>query len=186
MVEGFTGLPRSGKTYRLAQIGINALNRGQKVYGNLHLRNEINQNNFHYSNKIKDFFAVRDGIILIDEINLVCPSRWWNKFLPELAYFWSQTGKFKLDVYWTSQHIDRVDKIIREISNFVWQIDAYKIPFFDIQICHARQYLPEHIGNERKEPYESDFFAISKKWSEAHYNTWEPIELGEQLKAQVL
>jgi hypothetical protein len=165
MVEGFTGLPGSGKTYWLSKLGLDALAKGLPVYANFHLEGA---NKF---SDLKEVFFVRKGVILVDEINLVCPSRWWNKFPPQLAYFWSQTRKFQLDIYWSAQHIDRVDKIIREISNWVWTINRLPFGFFI-----ARMYIPEHITKEKRKHYTLKFFKLNSKVY-TKYNTFELIEL---------
>lgn len=165
MVEGFTGLPGSGKTYFLTKISLERLKKKQPVFANFHIPG------VSYYQNLREIFTVRKGLILVDEINLVCPSRWWNKFPPELAYFWSQTRKFGLDIYWTSQHIDRVDKIIREISNYVWWIK--KFPF---GIRNARQYIPEHINKEKRQCFSSKWFKISSKIYKS-FDTFEPIKI---------
>lgn len=169
MVEGFTGLPGSGKTYYLAKLGLEAIKQGRVVYANFKLTGA-----FYFQN-LNDVFAVRKGVILVDEINLSCASRFWNKFPPELAYFWSQTRKMELDIYWSAQHIDRVDKIVREISNFVWAIK--KFPF---GIFLAKQYLPEHITKEKKYCYTNKFFKL-KEEIYSKYNTYELIQLPDHL-----
>lgn len=180
MVEGFTGLPGSGKTYYLAKLGIEALKDGRQVYANFKLEGA------QYFQDLSEVFSVRKGVILVDEINLVCASRFWNKFPPELAYFWSQTRKMELDIYWTAQHIDRVDKIVREISNWVWYLrwfglrnkknSDYKTTFF----YRARCYLPEQINKEKKQVFDSRYFR-TKKEIYSKYNTYEMIALPDYL-----
>lgn len=165
MVEGFTGLPGSGKTYWLTKLGIDGMENNRPVYSNFNLKGASKYTD------LKEVFCVRKGIILVDEINLVCPSRWWNKFPPQLAYFWSQTRKFQLDIYWSAQHIDRVDKIIREISNWVWTMNRYPFGIFI-----ARQYIPEHVTKERRKNYSRKWFRLHKKVYEK-YNTFELMDL---------
>lgn len=171
MVEGFVGLPGSGKTYYLACLGLKAIKKGRKVYANFKLDGAT------YFKDLMDMIDVTEGVILVDEINLVCPSRWWDKFPPKLAYWWSQTRKSVLDVYWTSQHQDRVDKIVKEITNFIWQIR--KFPFnFRVASC----YLPEQIAKAKRENFGTVFFHLSSKvW--VHFNTYERIEIGKNLSA---
>lgn len=169
MVEGFTGLPGSGKTYYLTKLGLEALKQGRKVYANFKIEGA------NYFQNLTDVFNLTEGVILVDEINLSCASRFWAKFPPELAYFWSQTRKFKLDIYWTAQHIDRVDKIIREITNYAWTIK--KLPF---GIFLARQFLPEHITKEKRYCYQNKFFILNKKIY-TKYNTYELIKLPDYL-----
>lgn len=165
MVEGFTGLPGSGKTYYLAKVGLEAIKKGRPVWANFTLEGA---NHFH---KLNETFNVREGVILVDEINLVCPSRWWNKFPPELAYYWSQTRKMKLDIYWSAQHVDRVDKIIREISNFVWIMRKFPFGWF-----RASCFVPEHIAKEKKQAITSKFFRIDKKIA-SKYDTYEILDI---------
>jgi len=165
MVEGFTGLPGSGKTYFLSRLGLEALKKKRQVFSNFKLSGA------ERFLKLEEVFNVRKGVILVDEINLVCPSRFWNKFPPELAYFWSQTRKMELDIYWSAQHIDRVDKIIREISNWVWWLR--KFPF---GLYRARRYLPEQITKEKKEIFKSRYFRIDKKIADC-YDTYEILNI---------
>ncbi len=171
MVEGFVGLPGSGKTYYISLLGLRAIKQGRKVYANYKLDGAI------YYKDLMDILDVTDGVILVDEINLVCPSRWWDRFPPKLAYWWSQTRKSQLDVYWTSQHQDRVDKIVKEITNFIWEI--HKLPFgFRSMGC----YLPEQISKVKRESFGFKIFHISKKVF-SHFNTYERIEIAQNLSA---
>jgi zona occludens toxin (predicted ATPase) len=176
MVEGFTGLPGSGKTYYAVKRAIEADQKDVEIWSNFKI--DLPNNSVNRFRDLKEVFNVRKGLIIIDEINLVCPSRFWNKFPPELAYFWSQTRKFELDIIWTAQHVDRVDKIIKEISNYCWVFK--KLPFgFHI----ANKFLPEHINKEKREIYERNFFRIDKNIANC-YNTYEIIELTENLRTK--
>jgi hypothetical protein len=169
MVEGFVGLPGSGKTYWLSFLGLKAMKKGRKVYSNYKLEGAI-----PYFD-LKDVQNVRNGVILVDEINLICPSRWWDKFPTYLAYWWSQTRKNELDVYWTSQHQDRVDKIVKEITNYIWEIRKFPLNF-RMMNC----YLPEQIGKVKRQSFGSKFFHLSKKtWK--NFNTYERIEMPKRI-----
>lgn len=169
MVEGFVGLPGAGKTYWLTKIGLEAIKKGRPVFANFKIEGA------NYYNDLKDVMDIKEGVILVDEINLICPSRWWDRFPPKLAYWWSQTRKQQLDVYWTSQHQDRVDKIVKEITNWIWEIA--RLPFgFRI----ARCYLPEQIGKAKRELFGKKFFHLNKKiWNK--FNTYERIEVPDRV-----
>lgn len=174
MVEGFTGLPGSGKTYYAVKRAIEADLKGLEVWANFKI--DLPSGELHRFINLKDVFHVRKGLIIIDEINLVCPSRFWNKFPPELAYFWSQTRKFELDIIWTAQHVDRVDKIIKEISNYCWVFK--RLPFgFHI----GNEFLPEHVTKEKRDLIDRIVFRINKKIANC-YNTYEIIDLASNLK----
>jgi len=162
-VEGFVGLPGSGKTYWVSKLGLDAIKKGVKVYANYKLEGAT------YYEDLSEVCDVEKGIIIVDEINLTCPSRWWDRFPPQLAYFWSQTRKLQLDVYWTAQHQDRVDKIVREISNWIWKIN--QLPFgFRVMT----RYLPEQINKVKREAFGRKFFRIDKRVFK-YYNTYEKI-----------
>ena len=173
MVEGFTGLPGSGKTYFAVKRALEADKKGIPIWSNFKI--DLPNNKVNRFRDLKEVFHVRKGLIIIDEINLVCPSRFWNKFPPQLAYFWSQTRKFELDIIWTAQHIDRVDKIIKEISNYCW---VFKKGMFGIHV--GLQFLPEHVTKEKRETYDKVFFRIKKSIAD-NYNTFEIIELADNL-----
>lgn len=178
MVVGLYGLPGSGKTYYLAKLGLEALAQGRQVFANFRIREMVHSQNFHYFNDIFDVINIRNGVILIDEINLSFPSRIWDKLPPQFLYFWSQTRKMQLDIYFTSQHPDRVDKVIKEISNWAWWLS--RLPFgFHL----GRMYLPEHINKEKRKNYSFKIFKRRPAIQEA-YNTMELIDLPEHLLAR--
>jgi hypothetical protein len=169
MVEGFVGLPGAGKTYYLTKLGLKGLKKNREVFANYKLKGA------KYYTDLKEVIDIKKGIILVDEINLICPSRWWDRFPPKLAYWWSQTRKNELDVYWTAQHQDRVDKIVKEITNWIWEIR--KLPFnFRLAKC----FLPEQINKTRRENFGSIFFYISKNIYK-NFNTYERIEVADSV-----
>ena len=170
MVEGICGLPGSGKTYWLTKRGLEAMRKGRPVFANYALKGST-----RYVDLLKLAKEVRKGLILVDEINLLCPSRWWDQFPPELAYFWSQTRKFELDIFWTAQHMDRVDKIIREISNWVWEVRKIG------PVCFATQHLPEQYNKVRRTNFGTKFFIVKKSIYQ-NYNTYETLDIAEHLK----
>lgn len=172
MVEGFFGLPGSGKTYFLSLIGLKAIKDGRKVFANFKLTGA------EYFCDIFEVINIRKGVILIDEINLSFPSRIWDRLPPQFLYFWSQTRKMELDIYYSSQHPDRVDKVIKEISNWAWWV--YKLPF---RFHMAKKFLPEHINKEKRKNYQMKLFRRNKETQEA-YNTMELIQLPEHLLAK--
>jgi len=148
MVEGIVGLPGSGKTYLLAKIGIEDIKKGKEVYANFHLEGARYFSRLPQVIDIIKYKLVNKQpvkmTILIDEINLSFPSRMWQKIPGWVLYFWSQTRKFGLDIYYTSQSLARVDKVIREISNFVWVVKP--LPF---GIFMASKILPEEYDKTK-------------------------------------
>lgn len=177
MVEGFVGLPGSGKTYLLAKKGIDDLAKGKEVYANFSLKGAKRFTSLtEVIAIIKTKLLAKEKInitILIDEINLSFPSRMWNKVPGWILYFFSQTRKFGLDIYYTAQALARVDKVIREITNFVWIVKPVLFGW-----RRARKIMPEDNDHVNKEVYETAWFRIEKKYYEK-YNTYEILELEE-------
>lgn len=178
MVIGIVGLPGSGKTYLLAKKGLEDIKKGKEVYANFHLEGAKYFSKLtEIINLIKNKLRNKEEIkmtILIDEINLSFPSRMWNKIPGWVLYFWSQTRKFGLDIYWTSQAFARVDKVIREISNYIWIVKP--LPF---RIRVASQIVPEDMEHVKKQILERQFFVFDKKIY-SKYNTYEILELQEE------
>jgi len=177
MVEGFIGLPGSGKTYLLAKKGIDDLKKGKEVYANFSLKGAKRFTKLsQVINIIKSKLISKEKInmtILIDEINLSFPSRMWNKVPGWVLYFFSQTRKFGLDIYYTSQALARVDKVIREISNFVWIVKPILFGW-----RRASKIMPEDNEKAEKDIFETYWFKIDKKIY-SQYDTYEILELEE-------
>jgi len=186
MIIGITGLPGSGKTYMLAcRIGLTKIKQGIPVYANFSLEGAIRYND------LSEVYNVVNGVILIDEINLLCPSRFWQSFPPELLYMWAQSRKNGLDIYWTSQSEKRADVVIREVTNYVWVCSRLypsmrdntevKKTMFPFEFFRASLFVPEEVGLIRRTALETHFFFLNKKLA-SKYNTYEPVKVAEHLK----
>jgi len=185
-VIGIVGLPGSGKTYQATAKALFALECGQEVYANYSIKG------CHKFKELEETFGLKKACIIVDEINIICPSRFWQSFPPEMAYYWSQTRHRGIDIFWTAQHEDRVDKTVREITNFIWTCQDYSVRLprrkgeYEGRVLlslHAMQlWHPEHIRKEKKKPIRAQFFRIRKDVREA-YDTYEDIEIAERLKS---
>lgn len=132
-VEGFIGLPGSGKTYALSVRGLKALKAGRRVFSNYDLRGTMPLDVWDHANigNTKDpgpacecgscFVSISDAVVLVDEINLWAPSRLWNALPIGLLHRWAQVRKYRTQILWSAQHEDRVDKVIREVTGWIWE-----------------------------------------------------------------
>ncbi len=139
-VEGFIGLPGAGKTYSLAVRGLKALEKGRTVYSNFGLAGTIPLEVWDHENigKTKDpgpsctcgtcFVSISDAVVLVDEINLWAPSRMWNALPIGLLHRWAQVRKYRTQILWSAQHEDRVDKVIREVTGWMWECVPHRLP----------------------------------------------------------
>mgnify|MGYP003821981595 FL=1 len=193
MVIGFVGLPGSGKTYYVTKLALDDIKKGIKVYSNFYIvgatmyddletvltsiEKEITleQGSFVASGKPFYDFKPTKTTVIIDEINLVCPARFWDTFNPKLAYFWSQSRKLGLNLYWTAQHQDRVDKIVREITNYIWKVKTF---YFGYHLASLYDIIK--IDSQKAISLERKLFRIHKDVYQ-NYDTFFRIALPKRI-----
>jgi len=115
-VTGFVGYNGGGKTYALAAVGIKALAEDRAVFSNFGLLGAIDV--LTWDDVLDVCMDFPDGgVLLLDELTMLCPARGHAKFPPVLYQLWTQSRKFGLDVYWSAQHQDFVDKFVRDVTS---------------------------------------------------------------------
>lgn len=98
------------------------------------------------------------GVVLfIDEIGVLMPARFWQKFPVELMYRFSQSRKLRLDVYWTSQDVEDVDSYLRRKTQWVYRTRAFPTPTVERQELGKRPWFffetrwrPSTVGKRDK------------------------------------
>lgn len=58
--------------------------------------------------------------IFIDELNLWAPSRMWADLGIGVLTRWAYVRKDGMNVYWSAQHEARIDKVAREVTDFIF------------------------------------------------------------------
>jgi len=80
---------------------------------------------------LKDFLKARNGLVVIDELNTVLPSRVWKAAPGALLFMFSHARKHGLDVVFTAQHEKRIDTIVRElVTRWVYVSNWQRLGFF--------------------------------------------------------
>lgn len=80
---------------------------------------------------LKDFLKARNGLVVIDELNTVLPSRVWKAAPGALLFMFSHARKHGLDIVFTAQHEKRVDTIVRElVTRWVYVSNWQRLGFF--------------------------------------------------------
>lgn len=133
MIQGCTGLMGQGKTLFTTHMALRALKDGWQVFANYEIRGAecVDDMSDLFRASLPEFDEtgqpIKDAagriapkLIIIDEANLTCPSRYWNKLDPRVLYYWSQSRKLGLEIIWTAQHERRVDTALREITYRIW------------------------------------------------------------------
>ena len=133
-VEGYIGLPGSGKTYGMTRRGVQAMAAGRTVFSNYGVKGTHVLGAWDHANpdpKLSNppcecgscFVSISDAMILIDEVNLWAPSRYWANLPLALLHRWAQVRKYGIQVIWSAQHEARVDKALREVTGWMWQCE---------------------------------------------------------------
>lgn len=119
MINGYFGLPGSGKSTfltRIAQKELKRIARGKSKY--LHVLT-----NFYCEGcecvEYKDLgnYDISDSLILLDEITLDADSRNFKQFDAAHKHFFLMHRHYNCDVIYFTQQYDGVDKKIRDITS---------------------------------------------------------------------
>lgn len=109
---------------------------------------------------IEDIMDAQNCVILIDEIGIMMPSRFFAKVMAKTAFRWAQLRKFRVfEVFWTSQSIARVDTLVRELTWDVCEMRSFRIlGFFLGQVVTGLG-----LGSAAKQKVGVRFYRVSKK-----------------------
>jgi len=100
----------------------------------------------------------RGVVILVDEIGIVLPSRFWERGMSiDLMWACSQSRKLGADLIFTCQHVAQLDAFLRRITDWIWRVKA--IP---------------HPTIERREAGKRPWFFLASRWRPADIDTERP------------
>jgi hypothetical protein len=120
MVEGYVGRPGSGKSYSLVARAL----REYKLRGD---QTELFSNiplvgvRYTYVETFDQLLNIGTGIVLLDELGVWMSSRDSMKLPKPVRDMLAHHRKMGLNLYWSAQHENRVDAIIRELTNILWR-----------------------------------------------------------------
>jgi len=117
MIELYTGLPGSGKTYALTRRCMDALDRGYTVYANFDLKHGRAQKEGRLVrwHDLDEIYRVTNGIIAMDEAHVYMNSRKWDALPEEMQVRLQQHRKDALHIWGTAQSHKRLDTVYREL-----------------------------------------------------------------------
>jgi hypothetical protein len=116
-------------------------------------------------------------VVLVDEINLWAPSRLWNALPIGLLHRWAQVRKYRTQILWSAQHEDRVDKVIREVTGWIWECKPILLGrYFSL---HA--YEPSDLRRElTRKALGSSVMRLRPDIAEA-YDTFRIVDVGSHV-----
>jgi hypothetical protein len=187
--QGYIGRWGTGKTMALASDGLAALRAGQPVYATFHLRDPRTGKEATWIDPgggVEVMYGLRDCCLLIDEINLVFPSRKWATAPTDMLYLWAQGRKRGVAVRWSSQSERRVDTVIREVSHEIARVRVAMKWKGLPKLLRMQYYEPEDVGGSEKARAEK---RIRSRWLVIRadvmksYDTLEEVRPAEHIDA---
>lgn len=130
------GRPGQGKSVWLVGQIRKWCKRKKNVYTNIEIRDQKFLNKYHdklfYIESLEDLLNVREGKVILDEVQTYINSRNWDKLPISFQLLLQQHRKRGLDIIGATQSIKRVDVVFRELVQFYFRIGrifAFRIPF---------------------------------------------------------
>jgi len=149
MIVGLTGAPGTGKSYFLADQAWKGFCAGKDVYSNFTWDYELavscyggrfggpepaDESRDQLKNRLGRWFPIRsyqalcdvaEGVLLFDEAHLWAFSRNYRELPFELIFWWSQSRKRGVDVYFATQRWESVDTMLRELAHY--RVKCYRV-----------------------------------------------------------
>jgi hypothetical protein len=175
-VTAYTGLPGSGKTLTMAEVGCKAKAKGRTVWANADetgKRPWFRPADRHF--KTHDDFlalvaeAVEHGtqpVILWDELPIYVNARKWQEFPDGLLYQLSQIRKDGMELHYTAMDMAMVDINVRRITFREWKCNALGLGLHRRVLWGA----PEFRKRDDKR-IRGEYFRVKPDVAES-YNSW--------------
>jgi len=134
---------------------------------------------------------IRQGyyvLILIDEINVILPSRMWSQLPVDMLYSWGQGRKRGHQVRWSAQSERRVDAVAREVTQFIHECRAKLGSEGSPWFFRVRKYEAEDISlgeTNRKRVRISSKWYRRKDSIQTRYDTLEEVEPSAHLQQRI-
>jgi hypothetical protein len=183
MIEGYVGLLGAGKTMLAVQHALGLAKRRNAVLLS-NIKVEGAGVEFHQLGVGEDGIDLEelrswqartreDGgrglVLLIDEVGILMPARFWQSFPIDLIYTLSQSRKMRLDLVYTSQDIEMVDSMLRRLTQWVYRVKCFPSP-----------------TNERRERGRRPWFFLVEQFRPAHVNVGESVQRKRRLSRRWL
>jgi len=90
--------------------------------------------------------------VAIDELNLWAPSRMWQDMQLGTLTRWAYARKDGMDIVWSAQHEARIDKVPREVTDFIYTCTALggSAPLMRLQMFQLRRWVPALLTEKNR------------------------------------
>jgi len=127
IVRAYLGQPGSGKTYMMSAMADEW--RAAHPEGRLFSTYELKVDGCELTSPPHDggvpITECRDGLLLIDEAALMFDSRLFQSVPTDLLHMLMQHRKYRLDLWWSTQHLEYVDKRLRLITREAFRCGSF-------------------------------------------------------------
>jgi len=156
MITVIEGRPGTGKTVFLVYKILNYLRLGQTVYTNIDIAtdhlSDYELERLHHIDSLEDIINLREGKIVLDEVQTYLNSRNWDKLDIRFQLLLQQHRKRGLDIIGATQSVKRADVVFRELVHYFFSVKkVFTIKLFGsiYGLFTLRQYDPDTIEKDR-------------------------------------
>jgi len=175
-VTAFVGMPGSGKTLALAEIGARAMARGERVVCNA----GFDLQGAERLSTFDDFAALEGPVVVVwDELPLYFNARKWSEFPDSMLYKFTQIRKDGIQLYYSAIHEQMIDVNIRRITFWFWQCRNLGLGY-TIRRC----YPPEQFRKANQKPYSTKLTRIKPAIYNL-YDTYQKVELPSKTRKAI-
>jgi len=118
MIIGMIGLPGSGKTYHMTEIGQRLIADGQDVFSSHEMKGS------RPIESARQLIRMNHCTVFFDEMHQDYDARQWYHLDPIVKHVLTQSRKYSINVYWSAQDWFYMDPFIRRLTDFAWIHEA--------------------------------------------------------------
>lgn len=167
-IEGLIGRPGAGKSYELTRRALAEADRDRMVFANYAIAHPN-----VYTFTPDQLMDLPPGLVVIDEAHLWFPARMSLKLPMSWLSGMSQTRKKGWDLIWAAQHESRVDRVVRDVTSWMWLNSAWFSSGGHPVLFAASCWEPEFFRKPEKR-FTRSWHLFSSRVAQA-YNTHESL-----------
>jgi len=130
LVRGFLGAPGSGKTYLMSVMASEWRRHNPElpIFSTYELRlpgvYSVDPPGDSWG-RVVNILDAHDGLLLLDEVALQLDSRLYQKTPIDLLHKLMQCRKYRLELWWSTQYIEYVDKRLRLLTMETYYVGSF-------------------------------------------------------------
>lgn len=177
MIHVYTGKTGSGKTWKMVHDAFKEWKHGRDIYSNIPLFFQEKKHNpnkvgkiFYYEH-ITELLSVRDGVILMDEAQVLMNARNWENLPQEFQYKLQQHRKHCLDLYATAQNLGTIDITMRRLVQQWYH--CYPV-FWILHLWEEKDIdqLYNSVDDLKVDTIKSGYYICHPLWNQSIYDTY--------------